>query len=245
MDLLSTTGISIGDRIEAIAYCSNVEVLQNLTAVGSFREIYHLHGMTSSYMPAILFKQGLAKPVDKEAFRDEPVMVTGTVSEYKGVLQIHIESITPVGKQVDVNDLLSNMVDTRLIDEVNDLLFSIKSLTHLGSRFLKPAMGLDGSLAGTLALRLHRFISIGLQHFNEETLEYVENLSLLAEFYLDKEGTMDERLDFLKHTDSRLIRAILFGVKSYPEYDEFVKLHYLLMKPKGYEINIVEVDYEK
>lgn len=244
MELLTGNDLTVGQRVEAFAYCSHVEVLQNVTSVGSYREVYHLHGMQSAYLPALIFKQGITPPVDTEMYKDEPVMVKGVISEYKGVLQITIESITAIGNKVDVNDLLASMVDTRLVDEVNDFLFANKSLTHLSQRYLKPALGIEGSLAGTLVLRIQRFLEISTKVYPELASEYMDKLSVLAQYYLTTEGNIDDRLTMLVSNDSKLLRALLFGTKDYPEYEEFVKLHHLLMKPRGYRLEILDSAFD-
>lgn len=237
-DLLIKEDIVLGNRVEVIALCSKVEVKQNLTAVGSFREIYHLSGKEGSFVSGIIFKNNNAERVDVELFEDAPVLVKGVIGEYNDMLQIHIESIGPLTQHIDKNDLLAEMVDTRVLDDLNDILWSLKSMYTLSYQHLKPSKGLDDVGAGTMAFRLLKFLQIGLVHYPEKVAEYASCISILIDLYMNTVFTLDDRFSAVKTNDTPMMRVLL-GFADYPEYEEFVKLHHLIMKPKGWSIEIL------
>lgn len=239
-DLLIKEDIVFGDRVELIALCSKVEVKQNLSTTGSYREIYYLHGKDGAFVSAILFKLNSVDKVDMEAFTDAPIMVTGTIGEYRGVNQIHIESISPITHMLDKNDLLAEMVDTTILDTINEILFERNSMYNLSFQHLKPAQGLEESTAGTFALRLRKLLEIGRIHYSTIIDEYIGVISLLSPYYLETEGTLRDRFEIIRATESDLVKALLFVPKEYPEYEEFVKLHHLIMKPRGCVLEILD-----
>jgi len=242
-DLLVKDDIVFGNRIEVIALCSKVEVMQNVSSAGSYREIYHLSGKDGAFVSGIIFKNFGATKVDEELFTDCPVLVKGTIGEYRDAKQIHIESISPLKEVLDKDDLLAEMVDSRLIDEVNDILWSHESLFGISLAHLKPAIGLEEAGSGTYAVRLKKFLQAGLIIDAQLTAEYIDAISLLSNYYLNTENTLTSRLDLLKHLDTPLIRALLFGCGDCPEYEEFVKLHHLIMKPRGCALEILDTAY--
>lgn len=237
-DLLIKEDIVFGERVEIIALCSKVEVKQNLSTTGSYREIYYLHGKEGAFVSAILFKMNSIDRVDVEAFTDAPVLVAGTIGEYRGVNQIHIESITPLTHMLDKNDLLAEMVDTTILDEINELLFERNSMYNLSFKHLRPGIGLEDSTAGTFAIRLLKFLQIGRIHYPEHIDQYIASISLLTPYYLETEGTLRDRFEVVSATESDLIKALLFIPREYPEYEEFIKLHHLIMKPRGCVLEI-------
>lgn len=237
-EILDSTHNNIGDRVTLLAICSRVEILQNLTQVGSHREIYHLHGKQNAYLPGLIFKQGTRPLVDPSAYKDEPVLVEGTISEYQGVTQIHIETIVPVGDKVDKNDLLAEISDLRLVDAINDHFFQLKSLIMFNASHLKPASGLIDSNAGTYLERLNLILVLSRVMYPHLVEEYVENISLTSDFYLNSEGSLDDRLETISLTDSKLVRALIFKNDEYPEYTEFVNFHHMIMKPVGVTVQV-------
>lgn len=241
-DLLIKEDIVFGDRVEVIALCSKVEVKQNLSTTGSYREVYYLHGKEGAFVSAILFKMNSVDKVDIEKFTDAPVLVVGTIGEYRGVEQIHIESIRPLTDVLDRNDLLAQMVDTQILDSVNDILFEQESMYNLTFAHLGPADGLEEATAGTFALRLLKFLQIGRVHYPEFTKEYISNIGLLADYFLTTEGNLDDRFNVLESAENNrvLLRGLLFVQKEYPEYEEFIKLHHLIMKPLGCTVEILD-----
>ena len=239
-DLLVKEDIQVGNRVEVIALCSKVDVIQNVSTPGSYREIYHLSGKEGAYVSGIIFKNFGASLVNEEMFTDVPVLVKGTIGEYRDAKQIHIESITSLVEVLDKNDLLAQMVDLEMVDEVNDIMWNNGSIFGLSGDHLKPAIGLEEAGAGTYVSRLKTFLQLALIVDEEKTKEYVEASSLLSMYYITKEGSLDNKLDLLKHLDSPLLRALLFSYKDYPEYEEFVKLHHLIMKPRGCVLEILD-----
>ncbi|MFF2798136.1 hypothetical protein [Lysinibacillus xylanilyticus] len=233
----------VGTELEIFALCSHVEVLQNLTSVGSYREVYHLHGKEGAFVSGIIFKNFGANSVDPAEYEEMPVMLHGTVSQYKDVRQVIIKSITPIGDRVDKNDLLAEMADTKILDELNEIIWGKKSMHAFSFDHLKPALGLEDATAGTYTERLLKILQMGVAHYPDIIQEYINNISLLSNFYLKKEGTLDNRLDMLKLKDDTLTRALLFGYKDYPEYEEFIKLHHLIMKPRGCVLEILDYNF--
>lgn len=241
-DLLMKEDIEFGKRIKIIALCSEVEVLQNLSTTGSYREVYHLHGRSGAFISGIIFKNFGANQVEVEAFTDAPVLVEGIVGEYRGVKQIRIESITPLSDTLDKNDLLAEMVDTEMVSSVNDIIWA-HSMYSFSFEHLRPAIGLEESTAGTFIERLLKFLQMGVAHYLELTREYIDNISLLTDYFFKSEGNLMDRLDLIQVKDSHLLRALLFSPKEYPEYEEFVKLHHLIMKPRGCVLEILDNNF--
>lgn len=241
-DLLMKEDIEFGKRIKIIALCSEVEVLQNLSTTGSYREVYHLHGRSGAFISGIIFKNFGANQVEVEAFTDAPVLVEGIVGEYRGVKQIRIESITPLSDTLDKNDLLAEMVDTEMVSSVNDIIWA-HSMYSFSFEHLRPAIGLEESTAGTFIERLLKFLQMGVAHYLELTREYIDNISLLTDYFFKSEGNLMDRLDLIQIKDSNLLRALLFSPKEYPEYEEFVKLHHLIMKPRGCVLEILDNNF--
>lgn len=239
-DLLIKEDIVFGNRVEVIALCSKVEVKQNFSTTGSYREVYYLNGKDGAYISGIIFKMVGADAVDVEVFTDTPVLVKGTVGEYRGVHQILIESVTPLTDVLDKNDLLAEMVDTSILDTINDILYAHQCMYPLSFKHLRPAIGLEESTAGTFALRMLKFLQIGMVHYPEQTREYIDNFSLLAEYFLDTEGTLMDRITLVKAADSAVVQAVLFNAVDQPEYEEFTKLHHLIMKPRGCVLEIMD-----
>lgn len=239
-DLLRKEDIVFGNKLEVIALCSRVEVKQNFSTTGSYREIYYLHGYDGAFISGIIFKLHSAPMVEEEVFTDVPVLVKGTVGNYREVDQIHIESISPLTDVLDRDDLLAEMVDTSIIDSVNDILYDHQSMYNLTFKHLQPALGLEEATAGSFALRLYKLLKIGVWHYPEETKEYIKSIALLAEYFLGTECTLNDRFELLHAADKDLMKALFFSTKDYPEYEEFVKLHHLIMKPRGVAIEIVD-----
>lgn len=242
-DLFKKEDIYLGNQVELIALCSKIEVFQNVSTAGSYREIYHLAGKDGAYITAIMFKSLNASRADLDTFEDQPVLVKGTIGEYRDALQIYIESISPLKGVLDRNNLLGEMVDQTLINDLNDLLYEKDSMFSLNASHLKPSKGLEEAGAGTLAIRLHDFLRTGLILHPEQTEEYIKSVSLLAHYYLSTENTLDDRINLIKQYDTPLIRALIFGYKDLPEYADFVKLHHLIMKPRGCSIEILDINY--
>lgn len=242
-DLFKKEDIFLGNKVELIALCSKIEVFQNVSTAGSYREIYHLAGKDGAYITAIIFKSLGASRADLETFEDQPVLVKGVIGEYREALQIYIESITPLKGVLDRNDLLGEMVDQVLINDLNDLLFEAGSMFALNSAHLKPAKGLEEAGAGTVAIRLHEFLRTGLILHEDMTREYIQSVSLISHYYLNTENTLDDRINLIKQLDTPLIRALLFGYKDLPQYADFVKLHHLIMKPRGCVLEILDTTY--
>ena len=240
VDLLQKEHIEFGKRVEVIALCSKVEVKQNLSSVGSYREIYSLNGKEGTFISGIIFKVSGSSQVDVDKFTDEPVLVVGTIGEYRDALQIHIESITPIGLKLDKNDLLAEMVDTKLLDELNDTVWNLgSSYTHTFNH-LRPALGLVDVGAGTYIERLYRFILMANISYPDLVKEYIQNISLLTSFYTECEGTLSERVNMCTISKSTLLMNVLFNDTTTPEHEDFVKLHNLIMKPRGYALEILD-----
>lgn len=239
-ELLNKLDIVFGERVEVIALCSKVEIKQNLSSVGSYREIYHLNGKEGAFVSGVLFKNNSASAVDVDLFKGAPVLVIGTVGEYRDVLQVHIESVRLLTDVIDRNDLLLEMVDYSIVDSVNDIMFDYKSMYNLSINHLGSPLGLTEAGAGDYPKRLLKLLQMTKDQYPEIIDTYIENISLLTNYYLNTEGTLQDRFEVIGQSNIPLIQALLFSCKEYPEYEEFVKLHHLIMKPRGCVLEILD-----
>ena len=241
-DILMAEDIEFGKKVKVIALCSNVEIIQNFSTTNSFREVYTLNGKEGAYIEGIIFKMNGAEPVDKELFIDQPVLVEGTIGEYRDAKQIVITSIGPLGHMLDKTDLLANMVDTRILDQLNEMFYKTDTLYSANYSMLEVPIGLRDAGAGTYATRLLKLLTISFLNYPEEFKEYVANISLLTNYYMRTDiENLDEKLALVHATNSTMVKALLFGAASYPEYDEFIKIHHLIMKPRGYTVEILDI----
>lgn len=243
VELFNTGHVEFGEKVEVIGLCSKVEIKQNLSTTGSYREVYHIAGKDGAFITGIIFKENSLQRVEPLDFEDQPIYVTGTIGEYRDVLQIHIESITPLGDKLDKDDLLAEMASTEILDEINDILYEQGSHYQFSLRHLKPAKGLVDTGAGTMAERILRLLQVGVRMYPEQTSQFVSAISGLTELYLATEATLEDKINYVSKQNTNLTRALLFNDKECPELEEFVKLHHLIMKPRGYVLEILDTNH--
>lgn len=233
VEILDTAGLVVGDSITVIAYCSKVEVISNVTQVGTFREIYHLNGVHSSYMNGIIFRQRGEKPVDPELFTRVPVLVSGTVGMYKNALQLNIAELRSINDDIDGMELLVSIGNQELINKLTDLVYEGGSMYTFNSDIFVSAEGMLEQGIAEMPTRLSRFLTILRDHYPEEFKLYVDNLPILIDYISNKEGTTSDKVQTLVHANTPFMVEMLFREGEFPEYKEVADLHHLIMKLKG------------
>lgn len=237
MELLNKRDITLYNTVEVIAFCSNAKVKVNLSTTNSYREEFTLNGVSGAYIKGIIFKNGSPKEGEIDSYADIPVMVKGTVNEYRGEMQLVIETITTLGNTVDTTDVLNNMVDTTQLSRLNDLIVRSGSFLNLDEKALYPAKGLEKCGAGTLVERLITLLEAINLMFPDRIDEYTEIMYSIMKHY--QEGTnMNSILDTLKHRDTPMLRALLMNDTASEDYKDFVVIHHTIMKPRGVIIEV-------
>lgn len=231
--------IKLGSEVSLIALCSRVERKQNLGTAGSYREEYYLNGKNGAVIKAVRFKNNFVATVNPDEWKEVPVVVTGAVGEYRDVLNIVITSIANVKDTLDLDDLKHELMDSTILSQLNDFLYEQGSNKILSQDFLMPATGIEDGGFGVLVERLYKALRASEVLFPEILKEYVKHLHALVHMYRYTENTLDERIteDTLKH---RFLRALTMNPQEYPEYLDFVKMHHLIMKPRGCDIEIFD-----
>lgn len=231
--------IKLGKEVSLIALCSHVDRKLNLSTTGSYREIYRLNGKNGALIDAVLFKNNFTATVNPEDWKEVPILVNGMIGEHQGVLNIVITAITNLKDTVDVNDLMGELMDTTVWSELNEFLYEQGISKILSQDFLKPANGIEDGAVGILVQRLYKVLRASEVLFPEILKEYVKHLHTLVHIYRYTENRLDERVteDTLKH---RFLRAMTMNPQEYPEYLDFVKMHHLIMKPRGCDIEILD-----
>lgn len=237
MKLLKKEDLKLYASIDAIAYCSDVQAILNLSTTNSFREQFFLNGVEGAFVKGILFKNGVPKEDEIDLYRDGPVWVKGTINEYNDEMQLVIESITTLSNTVSTEDVLANMMDTTKLSELNDLIRETGSFLSLNTDSMLPSVGLENCGVGTFVDRLTVFLkTINVAFSKEYVDEFILILSSLVNLYR-KGVTLDNVLDTLKYQDTKLLRSILLNDVD-NEYRDFVLLHHTIMKPRGVIIEI-------
>jgi hypothetical protein len=231
--------IKLGKEVSLIALCSNVDRKQNLGTAGSYREEYHINGKNGAVIKAVRFKNNFTLTVNPEEWKEVPVFIQGTIGEYRDVLNIVITSITNLKDTLDLDDLKHELMDPAILSELNDFLYGQGTTKILSQDFLMPATGIEGGGCGVLVERLYKVLRTSEVLFPEILKEYVKHLHAVVHIYRYTENKLDERIteDTLKH---RFLRAITMNPQEYPEYLDFVKMHHLIMKPRGCDIEIFD-----
>ena len=232
-EILDTAGLVVGDSIQVIAYCSKVEVISNMTQVGTFREVYHLNGEFSSYMDGIIFRQRGEALVDPDMFNRMPVLVSGTVGMYKNALQLNISEIRSLINDIEVSELLATIGNQELINQLSDIVYQGGSMYSFTADIFVSAEGMIDKGIAEMPTRLYKFLDIAQRHYPDEFKLYVDNLAVIIDYIANKEGTTADKIDTLVHSNSPFMVELLFREGEFPEYKEVADLHHLIMKLKG------------
>lgn len=238
-DIFEHSHIKLGNEVSLIALCSRVERKFNLRTTGGYREIYYINGKQGALITGIRFKNNFDATVDPEEWLNVPVLVKGVVGEHQDVLNIVISSIVNLADIMDVNDLKHELFDGTILAELNEFLYQHGSRKILSADFLMPALGIDGGGCGVLVERLYKVLRASEVLFPEILKEYIEHFHALVHIYRYTENKLDERVteNTLQH---RFLRALALNPQEYPEYLDFVKMHHIIVKPRGCAVEIFD-----
>lgn len=240
-EVFNKSHIEVGKQVSLIAICSRVDIVANVKTTGGYREIFTINGKDGCVMEAVQFKNKYEKLVLKGDWENDPILVEGLVSEYNGNINLVISKIANARENLSLEDLKAEMVDTTILSNLNEELYQLGSSKPLSSDYLLPSKGIEEGGFGILIERMNTFIGMAKLLSRDLAEEYAANVNRIAYIYHKTDCSLEERFasDLIK---GKMMRAFMLNPLDYPEYYQFVKLHHLIVRPRGVRVEIFD-DY--